>query len=329
MQSLVPLIYVLAFLAVVIIVQTGAGLFASARDRHRQVNRRLTMLHSGMKPDAVYAALVKRPSAASGNARLIGLYDRFASFCQQAGLSISPTRLLTVIAASTGALWFLSLVFTNTTRNGGFFVNAALGLLGAAVLSCAGAYVWVDRSRTARLKKLEDQLPLALDVVVRAIRAGHPVVAAIQLAAEELGDPIGSEFGVIVDEYTYGSDLKEALLNFARRTGSADAAFFAVSVGIQAETGGNLAVILEGLASVIRARRTLTKKVRALASEGRMSAMIISALPVLLVSFLMLTHPSYYLDKFPDPLFWHITIGVLALYVVGWIVIQRIINFKY
>lgn len=329
--GLFPLIYVLAFLAVVIVVQTGTGLVISARDRHRQVNRRLTMLQTGMRPDAVYAALVKRAPTASGvhSARLIDLHERLWAFCRQAGLGVTPIRLLTLVAAAAGGLWLLSLIFMKTTSGAGFVLNATLGLIGATVLSCGGAYVWVNRLRTARLKKLEEQLPLALDVVVRAIRAGHPVVAAVQLAAEELGDPIGSEFGIIVDEYTYGSDFKEALLHFARRTGSSDGHFFAVSVGIQSETGGNLAEILDGLSSVIRARRTLGKKVKALASEGRASALVLSGLPLFLVSFLMLTQPSYYTDKFGDPLFWTIVAAIGALYVTGWMIIQRIINFKY
>lgn len=327
--GLFPLIYVLAFLAVVIVVQTGAGVFLSGRDKQRQVNRRLTMLHSGMRPENVYSALVKRAPAAPGDASFGGLYERLWVFCQQTGLGVTPVRLVTIVAAVASALWVFSLILLKTHSASGFFVNAALSLVGAAVISCAGAYVWATRMRAARLKKLEEQLPLALDVVVRALRAGHPVVSAVQLAAEELGDPIGTEFGLIVDEYTYGSDLKEALLNFARRTGSSDAHFFAVSVGIQAETGGNLALILEGLASVIRARRTLAKKVRALASEGRASAMVLSALPLFLVSFLMVTQPGYYTEKFGDPLFWTITASVLSLYAVGWLIIQRIINFKY
>jgi tight adherence protein B len=329
-NGLAPLIYVLAFVAIVLIVQTSASLFMSAQDRTRQVNRRLTMLHSGMKPEDVYSALVKRaPAAQIGDFRLVDLYDRLWTFCRQAGLSITPWRLLTFVAAATAGLWLLSLIFLKTSSAGAFFLNAVVGLIGAAALSCAGAYVWLNRQRAARLKKLEEQLPLALDVIVRAIRAGHPVVSAVQLAAEELGDPIGSEFGLIVDEYTYGSDFKDALLNFARRTGSSDGHFFAVSVGIQAETGGNLAEILDGLASVIRARRTLGKKVKALASEGRASAVVLSVLPMFLVSFLMVTQPSYYVDKFGDPLFWIVTAVIMVLYLVGWLIIQRIINFKY
>ena len=329
--GLFPLVYVLAFLAVVILVQTVGGLVISARDRHRQVNRRLTMLQKGMRPDAVYASLVKRPPSAPGvqDARLLDLYERLWNFCRQAGLGVTPMRLLSFVAAGAGGLWLLSLIFLKSTSGGGFVLNAALGLIGATTLSAGGAYIWVNRLRATRLKKIEEQLPLALDVVVRAIRAGHPVVSAVQLAAEELGDPIGSEFGIIVDEYTYGSDFKEALLNFARRTGSSDAHFFAVSVGIQSETGGNLAEILDGLSSVIRARRTLAKKVKALASEGRASALVLSGLPLFLVSFLMLTQPTYYTSKFGDPLFWTIVAGVGGLYAFGWVLIQRIINFKY
>jgi tight adherence protein B len=328
-NSLIPLIYVLAFVAVVIVIQTGAGLIMSGRDSQRQVNRRLAMLHSGMQPEAVYAALVKNTPKAPGAPHLFGAYERLRTFCQQAGLTISPTRLITLVAASAGGLWVLSLILLNPGSGAGFFVNSILGLVAAAVLSCAGAYLWVNRLRTARLKKLEEQLPLALDVIVRAIRAGHPVISAVQLAAEELGDPVGSEFGIVVDEYTYGSDFKEALVNFARRSGSSDAHYFAISVGIQAETGGNLALILEGLASVMRARRMLAKKVRALASEGRASALVLSALPLFLVSVLMLFQPSYYTDKFGDPMFWPIVGLVITLYLVGWLIIRKIVNFKY
>jgi tight adherence protein B len=328
-SPLFTLVYVLAFVAVVLIVQAGAGLVYSSRDRSRSVNRRLAMLHGGMKHEDVYSTLVKRtPTAEVGDARLMNAYERLAVFCRQAGLTITPARLLAFVGTATGGLWLFCLLFLKTGA-GGFLVNAVIELAGAAILSCAGAWVWLNRKRTARLKKLEEQLPLALDVVVRAIRAGHPVISAVQLAAEELGDPIGSEFGLVVDEYTYGSDFKEALLNFARRTGSSDGHYFAVSVGIQAETGGNLAEILEGLASVIRARRTLAKKVRALASEGRASAYVLSGLPIFLVGSLMLGQPAYYTDKFSDPIFWPIVTAVLGLYLVGWLIIQRIINFKY
>jgi tight adherence protein B len=208
-------------------------------------------------------------------------------------------------------------------------LNGFVSLIASCGLSFGAVWFWVNSKRNERLKKVEEQLPLALGIVNRAIRAGHPVVSAVQLAAEELGDPIGSEFGLIVDETTYGSEFRDALVNFARRTGSPDAHFFAVSVGIQSETGGNLAEILVGLASVIRGRQTLAKRVKALASEGRTSAQILSALPALLIAFFALTHPRFYTDKFADPVFWPIVIFIGLLYLLGWFMIHRIINFKY
>ncbi len=144
-----------------------------------------------------------------------------------------------------------------------------------------------------------------------------------------MGDPIGSEFGLIVDETTYGFDFKDALANFARRSGSPDARFFAVSVGIQSETGGNLAEILEGLARVMRGRATLGKRVRALSSEGRISALILSGLPIFLVSFMMLVQPRFYTSKFSDPIFLPAIAVILGIYLLGWLMIRRIINFRY
>jgi tight adherence protein B len=155
------------------------------------------------------------------------------------------------------------------------------------------------------------------------------VVSAVQLAADEMGDPVGSEFGLIVDETTYGAEFKEALVNFARRTGSQDAHYFAVAVSIQSETGGNLAEILDGLTRVMRGRGTLVKRVKALSSEGLASAYVLSALPVGLVGMVLLSNPKFYTSKFSDPLFWPIVSAIVALYICGWLMIRRIMNFKY
>jgi len=328
--SLAPFIYVLAFLAVVLGIQAVSGIVFSARERTRSVNRRLSMLKSGMAPEDVFSALVRRNAGPNiRNQRLLGAYDALAVYCRQAGLSITPMRLIGFVVGATAVLWLIAITVLRGGSSFGFIGGAFVSLIGAAAISSLSAWLWLNSRRTTRLKKLEEQLPLALDVVVRAIRAGHPVVSAVQLAADELGDPIGSEFGLIVDEYTYGSEFKEALLSFARRTGSQDAHFFAVSVGIQSETGGNLAEILDGLSSVIRERRALAAKVKALSSEGKASAMILSVLPIFLISVLMMMQPQFYTDKFDDPIFWPIVTAVLVLYLIGWLIIRRIINFKY
>ena len=329
-DALKPLIFVLAFLAVVILTQTVASAFFRTNDQRRRVNRRLTMLDSGVPSEQVYSTLIRQNEApAIARGQFLVFYENAALFCRQAGLSTSPMRILLYTGISILGLWLFAMAITRP-ENGDQLIGTAIEtLLGSTLLCSLGAYFWIDRLRKKRLGLIEELLPLALDIVTRAIRAGHPVISALNLASEEMGDPIGSELGLIVDETTYGADFQEALNNFAKRTGSPDARFFAVCVSIQAQTGGNLAEILEGLTTVMRGRGTLAKRVVALASEGKTSAYLLSALPVALVAFQATFNPHYYSDKFSDPLFWIITYTVLALYVIGWIVIQRIINIKY
>ena len=314
---LVPIAFILAFVAVVMIVQSVAGAAFSSSDRTRLVNRRMTLLEQGMTHDGVYATLVRKPLGGRLATAAPALYERLFNYCRQSGISISPERLAVFIGAAAATLWVIAVVLLSALSGRGFLINALASLVGAVGLALAGAYVWLGRRRRSRLRRIEAQMPLALDIVTRAVRAGHPVVSAMQLAAEEIGDPIGSEFGLIVDETTYGMEFRVALVNFARRTGSPYAHYFAVSVGIQTETGGNLAEILQNLCTVIRNRQTLHLRVKALAAEGKMSALVLGVLPVLLVAFLLLTQPTFYTSKFSDPIFWPIVGGVVVLYIIG------------
>ena len=285
-STLLILIYLLAFAAMVVGVQSAANFFFSSRDNNERTNRRLTMLASGMTHSEVYAALVRQPlTSPSQNARVSLLYEKLVHYYRQAGLEGSPLRALSLIGLAAIALWLTSFLFLRGGNLGGYVLNAIVAAPASLLICSLVFWVWLSRKRAKRMKQLEEQMPLALDVINRALRAGHPVVSAVRLAGEEMGDPIGSEFGLVVDETTYGYEFRDALVNFARRTGSPDAHFFAVSIGVQSETGGNLAEILEGLATVIRGRTMLGKKVKALSSEGRASALLLSALPALLIGF--------------------------------------------
>ena len=327
---LTPLAYVLAFVAVVVFVQAVASLFFAAGDRTRRVNRRLTMLDAGMSRDEIFSNLVRKSAGPKvGGVRLLRFYEAVELYVQQSGLAIPPARLGLFVALGAGALWLVALSLAGSRSGGALLLNGAVSLVAAVGISSFVVWFWVRSARTRRLKTIEEQLPLALDIINRAVRAGHPVISAVQLAADELGDPVGSEFGLIVDETTYGVEFRDALSNCAHRTGSSDVHFFAVSVSIQSETGGNLAEILEGLAAVMRGRATLAKRVKSLASEGRASAILLSVLPMLMIAFQMLWRPSIYTSKFSDPIFWP-TVGVtMVIYLIGWMMIHRIINFKY
>lgn len=329
-QFILPIALVLAFLAAATLLQGVAGAFLASRDRNQRINRRLTMLESGMDQKQVYEALVRRPSTSTlQSPLLVQIVEALSRRLQQANIQIAPLTLAGYWAGAALALGLLAVLVRRSMGAVVGFDDAVLTFAGAAGLIGLGIWVWINYRHSKRLKLIEAQLPLALDIIIRGLRAGHPVITAVQLVVEEMGDPIGTEFGLIVDETTYGFEFREALANFARRTGSEDAHFFAVSMAIQASTGGNLAEILGNLASVIRSRASLAKRIRSLGSEGRMSAVVLTALPLLLISFMFVTQPTFYTDKFSDPLFFPIAGLVVVLFLIGQFAMHRIVNFKY
>ncbi|PLR22958.1 secretion system protein [Caulobacter zeae] len=331
MQGLLfPMALVLAFVAAVLAGQTIFGLLLTAREQTQRVNRRLTLMAAGMSQEKVYESLVRDPRGSWIDRTPYGaLHSRATLYLRQAGLTVGPLQVLGVVAAAAAGLWLLALVFLRGQPVETPVSQVLVTAVGAAVVSSAVAAMWIVQRHAARLAKLEEQLPLALDVMIRALRAGHPVISAVGLVTQEMPDPIGTEFGLVLDETTYGVEFRDALSNLARRTGSPDVAFFAVSIAIQSETGGNLAEILHGLASVIRGRASLAKRIRALSSEGRMSALILSLLPLFCVGVVSVFRPEFYTTKFSDPAFWPVVGGVVVLYLIGQLMIRRIVTFKY
>lgn len=165
-------------------------------------------------------------------------------------------------------------------------------------------------------------------MIVRSLRAGHPVPIAVTMVAREMRDPIGSEFGMVVDEITYGSDLETALRSLNVRIGQDDLPLFVTAVAIQGSTGGNLGEILENLSGVIRQRFKMRRKIRALAAEGRASAMILSSLPIAMFFIIQLVVPDFYASVWDEPL----TKTVLAIagcwMGVGNLIMFRMVNFR-
>ena len=160
------------------------------------------------------------------------------------------------------------------------------------------------------------------------MRSGHPVASAIELLTEEMEDPIGSEFGLVSDEVTYGANLTDALRAMAERWDLEDMRMFVVSLAVQIETGGNLAEILENLAGVIRARSAMYLKVRALSSEGRMTGWLLSILPVLTFILIFMSRPKFYLDVAHDPIFYIGFPIMIVWYLIGVFAIRSMVNLK-
>ncbi|MEL7081258.1 MAG: type II secretion system F family protein, partial [Pseudomonadota bacterium] len=153
---------------------------------------------------------------------------------------------------------------------------------------------WVTSKANKRLGMIEEQLPDAIELMVRSLRVGHPFSSAIQIVAKEVADPLASEMGVIADEAAFGRDVGEALKDMAERLDMQDLRFLAVAVTIQQQSGGNLAEILAGLAKVIRARFRLFRRVKAITAEAKWSGKFLSGFPIVALIVINVSDPNYY-----------------------------------
>jgi tight adherence protein B len=182
--------------------------------------------------------------------------------------------------------------------------------------------------RSRRQKKFSAQFPDGIDIIVRSLRAGHPVPIAISMVSKEMTDPIGTEFGIVSDELTYGSDLEMAMRNLYYRIGTDDLPLFVTAVAIQRSTGGNLGEILENLSSVIRQRFKMRRKIRALAAEGRASALILSSLPIGMFAVIQFLVPNFYASVWNEDLT-KICLTLAGCWMgVGNFIMYRMVNFR-
>ncbi len=190
-------------------------------------------------------------------------------------------------------------------------------------------YIWLKRQAAKKTALFANQLPEAIDLLTRSLKAGHPVPVAISMVAREMPDPIGTEFGIVTDEVTYGSDLVTALNGLYERVNLPDLPLLISSVSIQSTTGGNLREILEGLSEVIRDRTKMKRKIKAISAEGRMSAMFLTAMPVLLFIALQFLIPKYYGDIWTEALTWKLFAGLGVWLTIGNLIILKMVSFKF
>ena len=285
----------------------------SAASYRSKINRRLMLSKDSASRENVLIELRReRGLTASGDYRL-GLIA-LNRLILQSGTTIGFSQLI-IVAVFVGLVAFAAIMVIR-----GSIVEAAVaGLIGAIALP----YLALRFLRSRRQKKFGAQFPDALDIIVRSLRAGHPVPIAIAMVGREMPDPIGSEFGIVSDEITYGADLETALRNLYSRLGSDDLPLFVTAVAIQGAAGGNLGEILENLSGVIRQRFKMRRKIRALAAEGRASAMILSALPIGLFIVIQFIAPDFYSSVWDE----HLT-KVLLVCAGVWMLIGNLIMFK-
>jgi tight adherence protein B len=202
-------------------------------------------------------------------------------------------------------------------------VPIAAGLLGAAV-----PFAVIALMRGRRLRKFEEHFPEALDLLGRAVRAGHAFTTGLEMVAKDSAEPIAGEFRTTFEEQNFGLPLRDSLLNMAERVPSVDVRFFVTALMVQKETGGNLAEILDELSRVIRERFRIYRDVRVKTAQGRLTALILILLPIAMFFALQLVNPDYTKILFVDPLGPPILAGAAMLQVIGSIILWKIIHIE-
>ncbi|WP_217568515.1 type II secretion system F family protein [Mesorhizobium sp. GbtcB19] len=316
--SPVYVVYAAAALTGIMIAEGCYLLYAGRSDKRTAINRRMKLAENKISQEQVLIQL-RKERGIDGSSSFFSL-DRFRALRTQSGMTTPLPKFLMITSGVAAALALLAIWKGLPPLFGlGLFV-VLLPVLPVMVMR-----FW----RKRRHKRFGMQLPEALELITRGLKAGHPVPVAIAMVSREMADPIGTEFGVIADEVTYGSDLVSALNNLFDRVGHEDLPLFVTAVSIQSSSGGNLREILDGLSATIRDRGKLRRKVRAISTEGRMSAYILTAVPVLLFTAIMVLMPQFYQDVWDVPKTWYMLGGSIIWLLLGNAIMFKMSNFRF
>ena len=309
-----------------VLVAASAGLFAegfyllcfTGATYRNNVNRRLKLLKDQPDRENILIQL-RRERGLTGSGGYSLKSVNLNQLVLQSGLTVGFSRLAAFVAIG-AVIAFVAGVIVR-----GSVVQA---LLIALFCGLVLPILVLRFLRKRRHKAFGAQFPDGLDMIVRSLRAGHPVPIAVSMVGREMKDPIGSEFGIVADELTYGADLESGLRNLYFRVGQEDLPLFVTAVAIQGTTGGNLGEILQNLSTVIRERFKMRRKIRALASEARASALILSSLPIMIFAAIQIVTPEFYASVWDEDITKKTLAMAGAWMMVGNFIMYRLVNFK-
>jgi tight adherence protein B len=317
------IVYIAVFLGVSALV--GAFSFMMRGDKEAEVEQRLSALTAGKKgrskaEAAQYKELLSamRSDQSSPIEKFVSRYLNLRLLFEQANVSMSVSNFV-VICVSLGGVGLL------LPSVGGLSVALAPVMsLFLAVLPI----LWLLIKRKRRLKAFAAQLPQALELIARALRAGHSLAAGFSLVAQEMSDPIGGEFSRTFEEQNLGKPLEEALEDLTKRIPNLDLKFFATAIILQRQTGGDLAEILDKIGHLIRERFQIWGQVQALTGEGRLSGIVLLALPPALFAVVYRMNPDYLMLLFTDDLGKKMLVGGIVSQLFGALMIRKIVNIR-
>jgi tight adherence protein B len=318
----------LAVITFVVVLGLVFGLywvFVERLDSEEQ-NALLARIKQGAKKKALTGALLKEQERLSD----VGALD---TALRSAGVLVAP--LQRTIAQAGLKVTVSTVLLTSGCLAGLAYIGMASLLhlplvgLGAAAFAAWLPIMYVRFKRNSRMNKFEEQFPEAIDLLARALRAGHALTTGLSMVAEEMREPAGPEFRELFDQQNFGMPLEAALKAFADRIPTIDARFFVTAVLTQREAGGNLSEVLDNLSSIIRDRFRVKRQVRVISAHGRITGWILSALPVSLGLFFAFTSPNTYKTFYTDPLGIKMIVFALVMQILGVMVIKRIVTIEY
>ncbi|MDP6444786.1 MAG: type II secretion system F family protein [Pirellulaceae bacterium] len=313
------IVVITCFVAVAALVAAVGTLMRPDNDAH--IEDRLDLLTGAAQPVEASETSIIAGSLEEGVTFAEQLFSRIGNinrFLEQAGVNVSPTKfLLMTLGAAAGAAVVA------------FLFGAHVAILPVAALIGGGLpffAIWFKRKQ--RMSRFAKQLPEALELVSRALRAGHSLAAGFSLVGEEMSDPVGREFTRCYEEQNLGIPLEEALEDMTERVPNLDLRFFATAVILQRQTGGDLAEILDKIGTLVRERFKIWGQIQALTGEGRLSGIVLLALPPVLFLTLFRLNPDYCMILFDDPMGQQMLAVAVVMQFLGAVVIKKIISIK-
>ena len=272
-------------------------------------------------PDGETVSLLRpATTAATGWMRYVPFLSALEILVTQSGTGISVKRLLAIMAISAAIAFSVFAAILPATL--------LLVAIGMALLAAFAPLLYLTRARGIRRRKFEEQLPDALDLIVRSLKVGHPLSGAMSVIAEEMPAPIGTEFRIAADAVSYGEDLTTAFVKMSERMPVVDLGYLVVAVQIQQETGGNLVESLSKLSAIIRERFRMFRKVKAMTAEGRFSAWLLSIFPFAIGGGIELVRPGYFAQVADYPYFPHLVVLTFVLLVMNIFVMRFLTTIK-
>jgi len=312
------LLYLLIGISAAMFAEGAYLLLYNQASYRKNINRRLKVMDDKTDRESVLIQLRRERGLTGGGEYRLPLIN-LNQLILQSGVTIGLGRLVVFMVIGAIAAFATIIAYDQSLWR---------AVLAAAVVGLLLPYLVLRFLRGRRQKKFGAQFPDAIDIIVRSLRAGHPVPVAISMVAREQPDPVGSEFGLVTDEITYGADLESAMRNLYFRVGTDDLPLFVTAVAIQGSTGGNLGEILNNLSAVIRERFKMRRKIRALAAEGRASALILSSLPIALFAIINVMVPDFYASVWTESLT-KIALALAGCWMgIGNLIMFRMVNFR-